>query len=226
MQNKYCLPIIKPGQKAVLETIENTIDNYGYFEIWIDYIEDFDNVFITDLVNKYPGRIVVVFRRQKLQPIKMPVSQRLKILDGLSAKDCLIDLDITCQNEDLNYIDENKLKIKKIVSYHNYDETPDNEKLAGIAAEIKSRTPYIFKISAMCNSASDALRLIGIKKDLLENGEKHIILGMGKDGEITRVFGALWANALIFIPETLNEASAPGQISRADFDKIMKRVNQ
>lgn len=224
MKDKYCLPIINSDLADIRQKIETSEPDYGYFEIWIDYIENFEAGSVIDLIDKYPGRIVVVFRRQSLEAIKMRTRQRFELLDSLSGKDCLVDLDITCQKEDLEYAQGKDLK--KIVSYHNYDATPEDAELNKIVETIKSYQPYILKISSMCNEASDAIRLIEIKKDFMESGEKHIILGMGKEGEITRVFGALWGNALIFIPETTNEASAPGQISREEFDKIMERVKK
>lgn len=224
MKDKYCLPIINPDLGEIRRKIEASEPDYGYFEIWVDYIEGFEAGSLISLIDEYPGRIVVVFRRQNLEPIKMPAEQRLKLLDSLSGKDCLVDLDITCQKEDLEYARDKDFK--KIVSYHNYEATPEDAELAKTVDTIKSYAPFILKISAMCNEASDAIRLIRVKKTFMESGEKHIILGMGKEGEITRVFGALWGNALIFIPETTNEASAPGQISREEFDKIMERVKK
>jgi 3-dehydroquinate dehydratase type I len=224
MQGKYCLPIIKPGINEVIQSIEANEQNYGFFEIWLDYIGDLNDQAMMELIDKYPGRLVFVFRRQNLEDIKMPVKERLKLLDKLSGKDCLVDLDINCQKEDLDYAKAKDLKT--IVSYHNYEETPADTKLAQIAGTIKSYKPYALKVSTFCNEASDAFRLIGFKKDLLEMGERHIVLGMGKEGEITRVFGALWGNELIFIPEAINEASAPGQLTREEFDKIMERVSK
>ncbi len=224
MQSKYCLPIIKPSKAEVLSIIEQSKSSYGYFEVWVDYIEAFETSFAPELVYKFPGRVVLVFRRQNLEPIKMPTEQRFKVLDAVSGKDCLVDLDITCQTEDLAYIKGKD--IKKIGSYHNYENTPPDAKLQEIVSEIKSYSPYISKLSTYCEQASDALRLINIKKDFLETGQKHIVLGMGKEGEITRVFGALWGNELIFIPESSEEASAPGQITRTEFEKIMERAGK
>lgn len=224
MQDRYCLPIIKNGVKEVAQSIEANKQKYSFFELWLDYIEDLSDEAIMKLVEKYPGRLVLVFRRQNLEDIRMPVEKRLKLLEMLYGKDCLVDLDISCQKEDLDYAKAKGLKT--IVSYHNYEETPAGPKLSEIISTIRSYKPYTLKISTFCNETSDAYRLIGLKKDFLESGERHIVLGMGKEGEITRIFGALWGNELIFIPEAINEASAPGQITREDFDKIMERIKK
>lgn len=224
MQDRYCLPVIKPSQAEVLETVEKHAARYGFFEVWVDYIDDFEVDFASKLVDKYPGRIVFVFRQRNLEPIKMPAKQRLEVLDTLSGKDCLVDLDITCQKQDLEQAKDKGLKT--IVSYHNYENTPPDEELSAIIAQIKSYSPYIVKLSTFCKGSSDALRLVKLNADLLQDNQKCIVLGMGEAGKITRVFGALWANELIFIPSTLDESSAPGQLTREEFDKIMERINQ
>lgn len=225
MKEKYCLPITKPSKADVSETIERLKDEYGYFEVWLDYIEDFEADFISDLIDRYPDRLILVFRRKNLEPIKMPLAQRIEVLDKATHKSCLVDLDITVQTEELNYLKNSGKDKNLLCSYHNYESTPPYDELEKIVAKMEAYSPGIIKLSTMCNSADDALRLIKLKVRFLENERKHIVLGMGEEGKITRVFGALWGNALIFIPETEEEASAPGQITRQEFDKIMERIN-
>lgn len=225
MKERYCLPITKPNKAEVAATIEQLKGEYGFFEVWLDYIKDFDLDFIADLIDKYPDRLILVFRRKNLEPIKMPLQQRKKVLDTATGKNCLVDLDIT-QAEELDYLKSSGKDKNLLCSYHNYEATPAYDELEKIVNDMEAYSPGIIKLSTMCNSADDALRLIKLKVRFLENERKHIVLGMGEEGKITRVFGALWGNALIFIPETQEEASAPGQITRQEFDKIMERIKR
>jgi 3-dehydroquinate dehydratase-1 len=226
VKERYCLPITNPNKAEISAIIERLTDEYGYFEIWLDYIEDFDLDFISALINKHPDRIILVFRRKNLEPIKMPLQLRRTVLDTVTGKNCLVDLDVGSQAEDLDYLKNSGKDKNLICSYHNYESTPTDDELAKIAETMETYSPGIIKFSTMCNSSDDALRLIKLKVKFLENGRRHIVLGMGEEGKITRVFGALWGNALIFIPETEEEASAPGQITRQEFDKIMERINR
>lgn len=224
MKDKYCLPIIKTNATEVLEMIDQHKDDYGYFEVWLDYIEDLNLDFISDLVNKYPDRIIFVLRRQNLDPVKMPQQQRMKVLDLITDKNCLIDLDITIQAEELNYLKNSGKDKNLLISYHNYELTPADNELQKIIDEMESYSPGIIKLSTMCNSKDDALRLLTLEQQLLKAGRKHIVLGMGKDGQITRVFATLWGNALAFVPETSDDESAKGQITREKLDRIMKEL--
>lgn len=224
MQNKYCLPIIKSSKAEILNSIEQSEPNYGFFEVWLDYIEDFDISFVSDLIAKFPGRIILVFRRQNLEPIKMVVEQRFKILDEASGKDCLVDLDISCQLEDLDYAAKDGLQLNKVVSFHDYERTPDDDGLKAKLDAIKSHNPAIIKLSTFCDTKKDALRLLNLQQELAENNQKHIILGMGENGQITRIFATLWGNELAFVPEAIENESAKGQIPRDKFERIIKEL--
>ncbi|MBI5357578.1 type I 3-dehydroquinate dehydratase [Candidatus Saccharibacteria bacterium] len=222
MQSKYCLPIIRNSKSDVISLLREKESDYGYFEIWIDYIEDLDDEFVDDLLEEYEDRLVFIFRRNDMSQPMLKQTKKLEIFNKLKSKKCYVDLDIYHQKEDLKYAENLNL----IISYHNYEETPDNGTLDKIVKEIKDFKPAIIKISTMCIKPDDSLRLLRVKRDLLEAEEKHIVLGMGEAGKITRVFGALWGNELIFIPESDTEASAPGQISRSDFDEIINRIKK
>jgi 3-dehydroquinate dehydratase len=60
--------------------------------------------------------------------------------------------------------------------------------------------------------------------DLREAGRKCIVLGMGKHGTITRVFGPMWGNEMSFTPIEAAEKSAPGQITIDKLDSIMQAL--
>ncbi|HET7673242.1 MAG TPA: type I 3-dehydroquinate dehydratase [Candidatus Saccharimonadales bacterium] len=226
MQNRYCLPVIKSQKTEVFETLEKHGTDYGYFEVWLDYIEDLDMEFVSDLIGRYPDRIILVFRRQNLEPAKMLSHLRREILDSATGKNCLVDLDITVQTEELEYLKSSGKDKNLLCSYHNYESTPPYDELEKMVARMEEYSPGIIKLSTMCNDDEDVIRLIKLKVGFMEKNREHIVLGMGEKGRITRIFGALWGNALIFIPETTNEASAPGQITRQEFDKIMERIKQ
>jgi len=226
MQDKYCLPILKESKDSVIETIGENLDSYGYFEIWLDYIEDLDDDFISQLVSSYARRLVFVLRRKPAEATSLKLERIKEIINILAKSESMIDLDVKQQKDELDYLKTVNKTLQLIGSYHNYEITPPDGDLIKIVEEIKAYSPEIIKIATMCNNASDSFRLIKIKVDFLENNQKHIVLGMGEEGKITRVFGALWGNALIFIPQSNGEASAPGQITREEFDKIMERIKK
>lgn len=205
------------------EILQNT-DNYDFFEVWMDYIENKDENFVRSLINQFGGKIIIVLRRQNLEKIRSGKDTLLKIISILENSQALIDLDIIGQKDKLDYIKNNRLNIRSIVSYHNYQETPVDSKIREIIDTMKMYNPSIYKIATKCNNPKDALRLLGLLLAMKEKNVKGIILGMGKQGIITRIFGALWGNEMIFAPDNIAESSAPGQFTKKQFETIFKVI--
>lgn len=224
IDNKYCLPIIKRKRAEVQEAIEENLNRFRYLEVWLDYIEDLDPGFASSLVGLYPHRLVMLFRRQNLEPMKLNPEKRFDILRTLARKQVLVDLDISLQAEEITRLQAERLSLKTILSYHNYSCTPSDTELRSIVERIDGWGAHITKIATFCSIQRDALRLMSLLIDLREAGRKCIILGMGKHGTITRVFGPLWGNELSFAPLDTAQRSAPGQISVDKLDSIMQAL--
>lgn len=216
----YCLPIIKNKKADVLTTIEQNEKEYQFFEVWLDYIKNFDEAFLTQLINLLGEKLIVVFRRQHLEKPMMDQQKRLTMLALLKNADAIVDLDIS-QAEELKTTNNNLL-----LSYHNYDNTPSNDALQKIITTMEQYHPTIYKIATMCQTEQDALRLLELQQALKQQNKKHIVLGMGEYGTITRIFGTLWGNEMIFAPKEKSEASAPGQLTKEQLEKILKRITK
>lgn len=223
MQINYCLPIIKSSKEEILEVIEKNISEYQYFEVWLDYVADLDESFITKLTTLLQDKLVVVFRRQNLETISMNLEQRFNIISLISNSEAFLDLDIT-QKEELEHIKKNDMTIKLIVSYHNYEKTPEDEELQNILLDMESYLPEMYKISTVCNDQNDALRLLQLQLFIKEQNKKYIILGMGEFGTITRVYGTLWGNEMIFAPKSHEDLSAHGQLTKKQLETIFREL--
>lgn len=169
-------------------------------------------------------RLILLFRRKNLEPIQMDIEKRLDLILLISKSETFLDLDIS-QEEELEYLLDNQLHIHLILSYHNYKETPDNENIKKILDDMEPYHPMIYKITTTCNEETDAVRLLQFQKILNAEKKKHIILGMGKFGTITRVFGTLWGNEMIFAPKTKEEQSAPDQLTKDELEQIFEKLN-
>lgn len=220
MKDKYCLPIIKSSEAEVLSEIKANQRVYGFFEIWLDYIEGLGADFLSSLLGEYEGRLVFVFRRKNLEKPKFSPDEQLDILKNLQNQDCLADMDVYDQKELIEKAKD--FDLKRIISYHNYRHTPAEDELNKILEDISACNPEITKISTYCKSKSDALSLLKIMLEMKAQNRKHIILGMGEKGLITRLYGTLWGNELTFITEKKEDSSASGQLTRAEFENFLK----
>ena len=220
----YCLPIIKASKDEVLRTIRQNVKDYRYFEVWLDYVDGADGTFVKQLVELLGDRLVILFRRDKLESIRMPLEKRFDLLKRLDKTPALVDLDIAAQSAELDYIREQNLTVKTIVSYHDYQQTPNSARLEEIVDTMEKYQPGIYKLAAMCDGCEDALRLLELLLVLKAKGRAAIVLGMGEAGVVTRVFGTLWGNEMAFAPLTLAEQSAAGQLTRQQLETIFKEL--
>jgi len=224
LENNFCLPIISGTCLNVEEALQRHLRAFRYAEVWLDYVKDRTPGFAARLATRYPNRLIMVFRRRNLAKPTMSASERRTIIRSLARKKALVDIDITFQARDLAWIAANQIPIKKIVSYHNFAGTPSDTALALLVSKIKTHKPHIIKIATLCSSKRDALRLLELLLDLRASNNRAIVLGMGRDGVITRVFGSLWGNEITFAPLTSSARSAPGQIPIAKLDSIYRAL--
>lgn len=220
----YCLPIIKRQPSEILDTINSHVADYQYFEVWLDYVDVAEKAFVEQLVELLGDRLIIVFRRQNLEPVQMDSTRRKEILNMLSNSTVMVDLDIGTQQAELDYIRDQSLVIKLLASFHDYARTPDTVQLETIIATMKSYQPVIYKLATTCNQPADGLRLLELLLRLKADGLSAIVSGMGTYGQMTRVYGSLLGNAMTFAPLDLDQQSAPGQLTRGQLETIFKQL--
>lgn len=214
---KFCLPVIVENFSDVIATIKAAESKYDYFEIWLDYLSDFNLGTLEVLLEEYGNRLILLFRRQKLETIQMPLGDRFKVMKLAEKYGALVDLDMVTQVAELEHADVKQIGI---LSYHNYQETPDTDFLRSLLEKMRDYKPQIYKFSCFCKSREDAVRLLEFQRETEIRGFKSIVLGMGKKAMITRIFGPLWGAAFTFAPEIQGKASAEGQFTIAELSAI------
>lgn len=227
---QYCLAIRKTNKTLILEEIKKNRELFAYFEIWLDYIEDLNNKdlssdfldsdFIEKLISSTDQKLILLTRRDKLEKDRLSLEKKIEIAKIISGTEVLYDFDILAQKDDFEAIRLKCPKVKFLLSCHNYTLTPGDSELEIIYKKMSEYSPEIYKFAAFCNNEQDALRLLSFGLKLRDKGDKHIVLGMGKHGIITRVFGTIWGNEMIFCPVSSNELTAQGQLSREQLEQI------
>ncbi len=216
----YCLPIQCNHADQVLKNIDRNLDAFSFFEVWLGAVTDLDDDLLNVLLRLHAPTLIVVLRTKGLE-ITLPLKRRKFFMHEMAGSPALLDLDITVQRAEIRYLEKTALPIKTILSYHNYQETPSTRKLRSLAASMATHNASVIKIATMCQSPSDALRLLDLGQELKAQGREHIVLGMGEHGAVTRIFGTLWGNKMVFAPRNIALSSAPGQLTRDQLDSIL-----
>lgn len=100
-----------------------------------------------------------------------------------------------------------------IVSYHNFEETPERFELEHIIDKMELMGANMVKLATMANSKADNARILS----LYENHTNLIAFCMGKIGMITRVAAPLLGSEFTYASLNRKLATAPGQLTYDEF---------
>ena len=111
-----------------------------------------------------------------------------------------------------------------VLSYHNFQETPEN--LMEILSELTSLNPKVVKIAVMAHTEQDVLDLMNFTRGFktLNPEQEYVTISMGKVGKVSRITSDVTGSSWSFA--SLDEASAPGQISLSSMKKIREILNE
>lgn len=116
-----------------------------------------------------------------------------------------------------------------VMSYHNFDHTPEESSIIEKFREMERRGAHIAKVAVMPRDRKDVIVLFEATGKANEQLSIPIIsISMGKQGSISRVLGWMFGSAVTFAVG--DESSAPGQIPieemRATLRQIKKAVER
>ena len=145
--------------------------------------------------------------------------KRVSIIEPLLSHASAIDIEISTANEMKNLITEAKSKnIQVVLSYHNFETTPNLAELKTIATEAKDKGADIIKIATTTNTIQELITLLYFS----ENGsiENLSFMGMGKFGMSSRLVAAQSGSVLNY--SAIAETSIEGQWLLAAYREALK----
>ncbi len=107
----------------------------------------------------------------------------------------------------------------RIVSYHNYDRTPDDLDL--IYDRLLDAGADVPKVAVKANDITDSARIL----QMLDKYSSHtdlIALAMGEEGQCTRILAPKFGAFLSFCSVDPYHTSAPGQVSYRQMEKMYR----
>lgn len=109
-----------------------------------------------------------------------------------------------------------------VLSYHNFQETPEN--FMEIMSELTSLSPAVVKMAVMPRTEQDVLDVMNYTRGFktLNAAQSYATMSMGDLGKLSRLSGRLTGSCWTFA--SLDEASAPGQISLGTMKKFLEEL--
>ena len=145
--------------------------------------------------------------------------KRVSIIEPLLSHASAIDIEISTANEMKNLITEAKSKnIQVVLSYHNFETTPNLAELKTIATEAKDKGADIIKIATTTNTIHELITLLTFSEN--ESIENLSFMGMGKFGMSSRLVAAQSGSVLNY--SAIAETSIEGQWQLAAYREALK----
>lgn len=172
-----CVVIRGPSIQEAHSQIEKALPSADLIELRLDLFNSSD---------------VKSLRERYTIPMIFTIKNQAHIQELLDYKPEYVDLDIHIATE----LPGTKL----IISYHNYEETPED--LEGLYQKMKKIPAYYYKMAVTAKNSTDAMRLCCFKKPDL------IPISMGSYGQLSRIL-----SPINYVAVDENQKTAPGQFT-------------
>jgi 3-dehydroquinate dehydratase len=107
-----------------------------------------------------------------------------------------------------------------MLSYHNFEFTPESEYLEGLINEADSYQPDLIKIACLAKDEAESEKLLA----LMKKSDRVIPVPMGEEGRKGRLKAYFYGCPIIYAYPDGEKPTAPGQLPFSDFkdmDKIL-----
>ncbi|HHW04682.1 MAG TPA: type I 3-dehydroquinate dehydratase [Methanothermobacter sp.] len=212
-----CAPIFEKN----IENIPGIARKYitrgaDILELRIDAIKNPSKAKIKELASDIQFPFIATNRSAKEGgSFKGSEKERIELLLAAAPKAEYVDIELQTKKEELQRILE--FPVKKIISYHNFKETPPLKILSKIIKEEK-RLGDIAKIAVMPQNIKDTLIIL----ELLSREDRLIGISMGELGKYTRIIAALFGSPITYASG--GRSTAPGQLDIEKTRQILKEL--
>jgi 3-dehydroquinate dehydratase-1 len=151
-------------------------------------------------------------------------ARKARLLAAVAAGAAYVDIELESKD---GYREEIITKAREfgceiIVSFHDYEKTPDRKTLSAIVEGSFLKGADIVKIACTVRSERDNARLLGLLDDL----RKIVVIGMGEKGRITRVAAPFLGSPFTFASLAEGRQTAEGQIDKATLESLAETLRQ
>lgn len=204
-QTKIAIPIFQNTKEAVIAVAEDCIDKGAdVLEFRIDALDNPNSKEIKEVIEEINFPMIATNRiASEGGSFKGSEEERVNLL--LECIDLVDYVDIELQSDDKYISLLNEGSAKTIISYHDFEKTPDLDEIYYIV-EKEKELGDIAKVAFMPQDLDDTLKVLAI----LSHYSNTIAISMSDLGSYTRVMASKFNSPITFAAGT--DVTAPGQI--------------
>lgn len=204
-QTKIAIPIFQKDSEKVIEVAKDCIEKGAdILEFRIDALENPDIADIKKTIEEINYPMIATNRiNSEGGSFKGSEENRIEILKECAELVDYVDIELQTQDEYINQL--NEYNAKTIISYHDFEKTPELEEIYYIV-ESEKKLGDLPKIAFMPQNLDDTLKVLAI----LSHYENIIAISMSELGSYTRVMASKFNSPITFAAG--RDVTAPGQI--------------
>ncbi|AVB76823.1 type I 3-dehydroquinate dehydratase [Methanococcus maripaludis] len=213
-----CIPVIDEDVSDAINSAKEALKYGDIVEFRIDLLNDVNFEDIEEF-SKIPSIITIraeweggAWKKsndERIELLKHAIKNNVKFVD--------IELKEEKNLELVKYRNEIGSTTKIIVSYHDFEKTPEIDELIDVV-EKELKIGDIAKFATFAHSKEDTLKILNLMN---RYAGKIIAIGMGESGKLTRILGLDFGSILTFASME-GKASAPGQVDVKKLKEILE----
>jgi len=233
-----CTPLVGKTPEAVLSELMIVLPKKPDLIEWrVDFFEEIANtgtvIEVAGLIKKAAGSIPIIFTCRSIneggERIPLDGAGLVQLFVAICAARCVdvIDFELSNPADQLATLREASRAndVAMIMSYHNFQMTPEAAVIEGKYAEAQQLGADIGKVAVMPRSPGDVLTQMGATWRACEAGTIPLIgMSMGGFGSVSRMVGGVFGSTVTFAVG--KAASAPGQIPIEELRSALQTVSR
>jgi 3-dehydroquinate dehydratase type I len=218
---RLCVPIVEASPARARSHYIRAARKGLWSEIRLDYLEKPD---LRRLFRTFPGPVIATNRPQAEggRWVGNEVDRRALLEEALSFGVHALDVEFAADAAWRQGLFARRGKTRLILSWHDFSGTPEDAELEQTFNAMLSQEADILKLVTQARTPADNLRLLALIPRARAAGKEIIAFCMGPLGKWSRVATVFLGGFLSFAPFNPQQASAPGQITVAEFRRMWR----
>jgi len=209
-----CVSLTESTTEDMLSAMRSLPNHVDMVEFRIDYTPNPD----VSALCRNKDRPIIVTNRPQREGGGFEGSEENRLSSLREAAEAGADF-VDVELDSVSELGELAGQTRKIVSYHNFSETPAN--LENVYSRLADADPEVAKLAVMANDITDSIRVF----DLLNAHRTElplIALSMGEEGIATRILSGKFGAFLSFACLDEERSAAEGQVSFREMENLYR----
>jgi 3-dehydroquinate dehydratase type I len=220
-----CVPVVGANTNRARSKYLRAARKGLWTELRLDYLEQPD---LKRLFRTHPGPVIAT-NRLAAEGGKWTggeAERRALLRMALALGADFVDLELAADAAWRREMWQGRGQAKIILSWHDFSGTPETAQLEATLQKMLDQEADIIKMVTMARQPEDNLRLLSLIPQAKAPGREIIAFCMGPAGKWSRVVAPLLGSFLTFAPFTKKGASAPGQLTVNEVQRLWKQLKK